>query len=92
MKKTIIINGKTYEIPEIDFNTVCELESFGFSIFDFKSKGLSSIRALVAFALKTDLSSAGKEVEEHLKNKGKMDDFEPLVKAVKDSDFFRHLS
>ena len=88
----ITINGKEFELRTIDFNAVCELEDLGMSIIDIKDKTFKSIRALVAFVMKCDLDKAGKEVENHLANGGKINDFAPLFEMVSKSDFFRNLS
>lgn len=88
----ITINGKEFELRKIDFNAVCELEDLGMSIIDIKDKTFKSIRALVAFVEKCDLEKAGKEVEAHFTNKGKINDFTPLFEMVSKSDFFRNLS
>ena len=88
----IKINEKEYELRKIDFNAVCELEDLGMSIVDIKNKTFSSIRALVAFVERCDLDKAGKEVEAHLTNGGKVNDFTSLFEMVSKSDFFRNLS
>ena len=36
----------------------------------------------------TDLATAGKEIEEHIKNGGSFDDFAPLFDMINKSDFF----
>lgn len=88
----ITINGKDYKLKNIDFNAVCELEDLGMSIVDIKNKTFKSIRALVALVIDSDLNTASKEIEAHIKNKGKFDDFKPLFDMVANSDFFRNLS
>lgn len=88
----IKINEKEYELRKIDFNAVCELEDLGMSIINIKDKTFKSIRALVAFVMKCDLDKAGKEVESHLANGGKINDFTPLFEMISKSDFFRNLS
>lgn len=88
----VVINEKEYELRKIDFNAVCELEDLGMSIVDIKDKTFKSIRALVAFVARTDLLTAAKEVEEHIKKKGKVQDFTPLFEMVSNSDFFRNIS
>lgn len=88
----ITINGKEFELRTIDFDAVCELEDLGMSIIDIKDKTFKSIRALVAFVEKCDLSTASKEIEAHLANKGKINDFTPLFEMVSKSDFFRNIS
>lgn len=88
----ITINGKEFELREIDFNALCELEKLGMSIIDIQDKTFSSIRALTAFTMKCDLDTAGKAIESHIKNGGKINDFTPLFEMVSKSDFFRNLS
>lgn len=88
----ITINGKNFELRIIDFDAVCELEDLGMSIVDVKEKTFKSIRALVAFIEKCDLKNAGKEIEGHLANNGKLNDFAPLFEMVYKSDFFRNIS
>lgn len=88
----IKINGKTYNLKEVDFNGICVLEDLGFSVADIKSKTFSSLRACFAYHAGLDLVSASKEIEEHLKNKGKVADFAPFIEKVVNSDFFQNLS
>lgn len=88
----ITINGKDYKLKNIDFDEFCKLEDLGLSVVDMKGKTFSSVRSLVAFVMDTDLESASKEIELHIKNKGKFDDFKPLFDMVVNSDFFRNLS
>ena len=88
----ITINGKEFELRKIDFNAICELEDLGMSIVDVRSKTFNSLRALVAFVEKCDLEESSKEIEAHLTNKGKINDFAPLFDMVKKSDFFRNIS
>ena len=88
----ITINGKEFELRKADFDAVCELEDLGMLIIDIKDKPFNSIRALVAFVEKCDLEKAGKEVEAHLTNKGKINDFTPLFEMVRKTDLFRNLS
>lgn len=90
MNNNITINGKNYKLPTIDFNAVCDLDDLGFHIGDEQTskKIFGSIRALSAFVMGTDLATAGKEIEEHIKNGGSFDDFAPLFDMINKSDFF----
>lgn len=92
MNKEIIINGKSYNLKKIDFSGICMLEDLGFSASDLKGKSFSSIRACFAFHSGLDLIRAGQEIESHIKNKGKLDDFAPFITSVIESDFFQSLS
>lgn len=92
MNKEIIINGKSYNLKKIDFDAICLLEDLGFSASELKGKTFSSIRACFAFHSGLDLVNAGKEIEAHIKNKGKLDDFSPFLTSVIESDFFQSLS
>ena len=92
MNKEISINGKNYELKKIDFSAICILEDLGFSASDLKGKTFSSIRACFAFHSGLDLIKAGQEIESHIKNKGKFEDFAPFITSVVESDFFQSLS
>jgi hypothetical protein len=92
MDKEIIINGKEYKLKPIDFNAICVLEDLGFSATDLKGKTFSSIRACFSYHAGIDPASASKEIEAHLKNKGKLEDFTPFIQSVVESDFFQSLS
>jgi hypothetical protein len=92
MNKEIIINGKSYKLRKIDFSAICLLEELGFSASDLKSRTFSSIRACFAFHSGLDLIKAGEEIEAHIKNKGKFEDFAPFITSVVESDFFQSLS
>lgn len=63
----MIINGKEYKIPEIDYNASCDLEEYGFSIMSGmnRHKLATSIRAFLALCI-GNMELAGKELEEHL--------------------------
>lgn len=90
--KEVVINGQKVAIKKIDFNAVCELEDLGFSILGLKEKTFGAMRALVAFNEGISLEEAGKQIQEHLKNKGKLEDLAPLFEAVAESDFFQSLT
>lgn len=94
MAKEVVINGQKVAIKKIDFNAVCELEDLGFSILGLKEKTFGAMRALFAFNAGISLEEAGKQIQEHLKNKGKegIEDLAPLFEAVAESDFFQSLT
>ncbi len=88
----MVINGKTYKMPELSFNAVCRLEDMGISLADFDKKPMAAIRGFLALAV-GDVETAGRELEAHIVNGG---DFTEIVgeisKAVQDSGFFQALS
>lgn len=85
------INGKEYQLKNIDFGAMCELEELGFDIKNVEKKSFSTIRALVAFTMGVSIEKAGQEIEEHLANGGKFDDFAPISQSFSESDFFTKL-
>ena len=42
------LNGKSYNIPEIDFNMICEIELRGGSLMNIESQPFPTIRAIIA--------------------------------------------
>ncbi len=86
------INGKTYKMPELSFNAVCQLEDMGISLADFDKKPMAAIRGFLALAI-GDTETAGRELEAHIVNGG---DFTEIIgeisKAVQESGFFQALS
>ncbi len=91
--RTLTVNGQLLKARAFDFNVVCELEAGGITLADIKNKPLSFIRNYVALCAGTDLESAGKEVEGHLMNGGKLDDILTVMSAeLEESDFFRAIS
>jgi len=89
----MIINGKNYKIPELSFNTMCQLEDMGVSLTGMDKKILSTVRGFLALAMGGDLEKAGKEMEEHLANGGGLEEMMTEInKAVESSGFFRALN
>lgn len=91
--KTFEINGKEYNAAEFDFNLTCELEDNGVSLSDIRKKPMSFIRSYVALSAGVDVDIAGKEIEAHITNGGKLDDvMNVMMEQINDSDFFRNLA
>ena len=87
------INKKIYKIPELNYNTICTLEEMGISLTDMDKKILSTVRGFLALAMNGDYEKAGKEMEEHLRNGGSLDEtLEEINKAVEESGFFQALN
>ena len=96
MEKTFELNGKTYKVPEFDFNALVELENKGVDFQEMTSSGKSGlgfIRALVSFATHKSVEEAGKEITKLLVDKKDkaMESLQPLLEAFNDSDFFKSL-
>ena len=91
--KTFEINGTKYKAAEFDFNLTCELEDNGVSLADIRKKPMSFIRSYVALSAGVDVDIAGKEIEAHITNGGKLDEvMSVMMEQINDSDFFRNLT
>lgn len=89
----IIINSKKYEIPEIDFNMICEIEEHGTSILNIKDKPFVTLRGILAVLMGEDTYTAGKELEQHIIKGGTLEEtMETIMKALEKSDFFQAMS
>ncbi len=87
----MIINGKTYKLPEFSFETICDLEDYGVSLTNLTEKPMKTVRAFAALAI-GDTRTAAREIEEHIKNGGNLNDFiEEIQKSISDSGFFQSL-
>ena len=93
MARTFEINGKKYEAIPFDFNLVCDLEDKGFSLDDFDNKTMSAIRAYLAICAGTDIRTAGKEIENHIIQGGKLSELHEVMGAeLTESGFFKSIS
>lgn len=89
----MIINGKTYAMPELDFNAMCMLEEMGLSLTDMDKKVLTTVRGFLALAMGGDYKEAGKELETHMADGGSLDQLlQEINQAVEESGFFRSLA
>jgi hypothetical protein len=88
------LNSKQYPDIELTFNDICDLEEKGIDITDLSQKNmLSALRGVVAIRFGGNTVVAGKEIEDHIKNGGSMDDLvQVMVKAVEKSCFFQALN
>ena len=90
--KTFTINNKVITAKEFDLNMVCDLEEAGVSLDDKKMK-FSFIRAYLAMCANITTEKAGKELEEHVKNGGSLEDIANVIgEMIEESGFFRALS
>lgn len=87
------LNGKEYNAKAFDFNTVCDLEDFGFSMSDIEGKPMSMVRAYLALCLGKSVQEAGNEMEMHIVNGGNFDTImDVITKEMNESGFFRNLN
>ena len=86
------INNKNYTIPELNYNTLCDLEDMGVSLAEMDKKIFSTIRGFLALTMNNDYEKAGEEIEAHLKNGGSLDDaVKDIAKAVDQSGFLENV-
>lgn len=92
----VMINEKRYEIPEVNFDAVCELEEMGVEFLALnpnKPRLASTIRGLAAWVMGVDLKTASREIEAHIANGGNIADIlEKITGAVQKSGFFAQKS
>lgn len=87
------INGKEYNVKEIDFNTMCELEDNGVSISDMEKKPFSVIRGFLAVIMNVDHTTAGKELSEHIEKGGSIEKLaNEISNLVENSGFFQAMN
>ena len=87
----VTINGREYTIPEVDFDTICQLEENGVYLLNMDRRKLATmVRGLVAWIMDVDTRTASMEIQAHIQNGG--DIAEILTKvtdAVNNSGFFK---
>lgn len=90
MDKLLKINGRSYKAAEFDVNFMCELEDNGIGLEEIDKKMFKMIRMYVALSMGADVITAGKEITEHLRNGGSLEDISDVMsEMMQDSDFFR---
>lgn len=88
------LNGKTYKVPELTFNVVCDLEDKGISLIDLEKqeKMFNFIREIIALSFNGDSVKAGNEIEAHVINGGSFEEIANILKqAIDNSGFFKAL-
>lgn len=93
MDNTFAVNRKKYKAKPFDLNMVCDLEDFGISLAEMKSKSMSMVRAYFALCANLDKDDAGIEIQQHLIGGGTFNDIiDAMKKEMEESDFFRAIS
>lgn len=89
----VIINGNKYDVPEMNFDAVCELEERGVNLLnaDMNNVKIATMaRGLVAWIMDVDVQTASKEIEAHIANGGNIVDIVSRVTdAINNSGFFK---
>lgn len=87
---SVIINGKEIVARPATFKTLVDFEKMGFNITKMGDMPFSAMAAVVAYYANWSFDRACDEIEHHIENGGTFDDFEPLLKAITESSFFRN--
>jgi hypothetical protein len=91
----MIINGKNYRIPEINFGAVRKLSNYGVSLYDLKPKRdfMNIINAFTCLAADIEPEDADYLIEQHILGGGTMDGWiEEILKAVETSPFLQKIA
>lgn len=91
IKNSVNVNNKSIIVKPIDFEAICALEDLGFDIANVRKKLFGSYRCVLAYNADISLEEASKEIENHIKNGGKLNDLYPFVEAILNSDFFKSM-
>lgn len=88
---SVTINNKTYEVPKLDFDTVCQLEENGISLLamnDRNPKIATMLRAFTAWIIGCSPQQASVEIQSHLEAGGNITDLlTAITSALNDSGF-----
>lgn len=88
---SVNINGKTYDVPKLDFDTVCQLEENGISLLamnDRNPKIATMLRAFAAWIIGCTPHEASAEIQAHLEAGGNITDLlTAITTALNDSGF-----
>lgn len=88
----ITINEREYEIPQVNFDAICELEEAGVKLVGVNAKDmklLSTIRGLAAWIMGVDTATASHELEEHILGGGDITEImTAFMREAEKSGFF----
>lgn len=89
----VVINDQRYDIPEVNFDTICQLEENGVYLLNMdrrSPKVATMIRGLVAWIIGISPEAASREIQEHIEKGGNiMDIMTQVTKALQESGFFK---
>lgn len=84
------INGKEFDVPELDFGAMCKLEADGLSIADLSKRPLGFLAGFVGLAVGGGMAGGEAAITEHLAAGGKLDELTAaLDEAIGKSGFFK---
>lgn len=90
--KSIVLNGQTYDIPEMTFEQICRLEENGVYLLNINRKDrnvASMLRGIVAWIIDAEPEVASATIQAHLEKGGRIDDILIAVReAMEESGFF----
>lgn len=90
--KSIVLNGQSYDIPEMTFEQICRLEENGVYLLNLNRKDrnvASMLRGIVAWIMDAEPEVASATIQAHLENGGRIDDILVAVReAMENSGFF----
>ncbi|MEE1057561.1 MAG: hypothetical protein UH239_09995 [Acutalibacteraceae bacterium] len=85
------INGKNYNLGEITFKTICDLENMGISVSNMMDKPMNTILAFATLAT-GDKQIAERELNEHFINGGDLNSIvQSFQEAMTESGFMKAL-
>lgn len=83
------INGKDYNLGEITFKTMCDLENMGINVSNMMDKPMNTILAFATIAI-GDKQVAEREMNEHLINGGSFDSIvQSIQEAMNEAGFMK---
>ena len=90
---SVIINNKTYELPEFNFDAICQLEENGVYLLNMDRRNpkiATMLRGLVAWIIDAPPEVASIEIQQHIANGGNIGDIlNDVTRELDRSGFFR---
>lgn len=88
---SVTINNKSYDVPKLDFDTVCQLEENGISLLAMNERNpkiATMLRAFTAWIIGCTPREASAEIQAHLESGGNITDLlTAITTALNDSGF-----
>lgn len=88
----VVINNKSYDIPQFTFGEIRQLEEYGCPIMnlaDAQNHLFGTLSAFVAVTAKVDLAEADRLLTQHVMGGGDISEpFVTFINALQDSAFF----
>lgn len=90
--RTIKVNGNDVKCAELTFNNICLMQEKGVDFDDLDRTSLNVARIYLAISMKTDVETAGNNIEEHILNGGDLSEIMgAFAEALENSGFFRKM-